>query len=180
MIDRPLLTQRVYKKQAEPLYSMLPTTFESSKPIFQTAYGDGNVTKAKQLLTQAGYTKENPLKLEVVYPSNSLTREQLASTLREYTAQKLEGIVQIQLKTEESATLFANLGKGIYQTVLLDWYPDFGDPDNYVQPFFSCAKGTVDKGCEEGAQSKSGVVLLQRSHESVNFPGTQGTRPSSP
>ncbi len=157
MIDRPLLTQRVYKRQAEPLYSMIPNTFESYKPIFQTAYGDGNVTKAKQLLTQAGYTKDNPLKFDVVYSANIPMREQLASTLREYAAQKLEGIVQIQLKAEESTTLFANLGKGLYQTVLLDWYPDFGDPDNYVQPFFSCAKGTVDKGCEAGASQSQGL-----------------------
>ncbi len=156
MIDRPLLTERIYKKQAEPLYSMIPDTLDSHKPIFQTAYGDGNVIKAKELLTQARYTKDNPLKLEIVYPTSSPTRAQIASTLREYAAQKLEGIVQLQLKAEESATLFANIGKGIYQTVLLDWYPDFGDADNYIQPFFSCSKGTADKGCESGASRSQG------------------------
>ncbi len=156
MIDRPLLTERVYQKQAEPLYSMIPKTFDSYKPLFQTTYGDGNLPKAKKLLAQAGYTKDNPLKLEVVYPADSLTREQIASTLREYAAQKLEGIVQIQPQAEESATLFANIGKGIYQTVLLDWYPDFGDPDNYIQPFFSCAKGTAATGCEQGASQTQG------------------------
>lgn len=156
MIDRSLLTERVYKKQAEPLYSIIPNTFDSYKPIFQTTYGDGNVTKAKELLESAGYTKDNPLKLQMVYPGYSLTREQTASTLREYAAQKLEGIVQIQLQAEESATFFANIPKGIYQTVLLDWYPDFGDADNYIQPFFSCAKGSADKGCQEGASRSQG------------------------
>jgi len=156
MIDRPLLTERIYKKQASPLYSMIPDTLDSHKPIFQTAYGDGNVTKAKELLTQAKYTKDNPLKLEVVYPTSSPTRAQIASTLREYAVETLEGIVQIQPQTEESATLFANIGKGIYQTVLLDWYPDFGDADNYIQPFFSCTKGTVTNGCDEGASRSQG------------------------
>jgi len=156
MIDRPLLTERVFSKQAEPLYSMIPDTFDSYKPIFQTAYGDGNVTKTKELLAQAGYTKDNPLKLQVVYPSNSLTREQIASTLREYAAQQLEGIIQLQPQAEESATLFGNIPKGIYQTILLDWYPDFGDADNYIQPFFSCAQGSVAGGCEEGASRSQG------------------------
>lgn len=156
MIDRRLITERVYKQQAEPLYSMIPNTFDSYKPVFQTTYNDGNVTKAKELLTQAGYSQANPLKLEVVYPANSPTREQIASTLREYATQKLEGIVQIQPQTEESATLFANIGKGIYQAVLLDWYPDFGDPDNYIQPFFSCTKGSAAQGCEEGASRSQG------------------------
>jgi peptide/nickel transport system substrate-binding protein len=91
---------------------MIPDTLDSHKPIFQTAYGDGNVTKAKELLTQAKYTKDNPLKLEVVYPTSSPTRAQIASTLREYAVETLEGIVQIQPQTEESATLFANIGKG--------------------------------------------------------------------
>lgn len=157
MIDRPLLTERIYKKQAQPLYSMIPDTFDSYKPVFQTAYGDGNITKAKELLAQAGYSKENPLNLELVYPAYSLTREQIASTLREYAAQKLEGIVQIQPKAEEGATFFANSAKGIYQTILQDWYPDFGDADNYIQPFLSCAKGTADKGCEQGASQSQGL-----------------------
>lgn len=157
MIDRPLLTERVYKKQAQPLYSMIPDTFDSYKPVFQTAYGDGNVTKARELLAQAGYTKENPLNLEIVYPAYSLTREQMASTLREYAAQKLEGIVQIQPKAEEGATFFANSAKGIYQSILQDWYPDFGDVDNYIQPFLSCVKGSADKGCEQGASQSQGL-----------------------
>ncbi len=156
IIDRPLLVERVYKQQAVPLYSMIPNTFDSYKPLFQTSYGDGNVAKAKELLTKAGFTKANPLKLELWYPTTSTTREQVASTLREYAAEKLEGIVQFQPQGGESATVFANIGKGIYQTFLLDWYPDFGDADNYIQPFFSCAKGSAAKGCEEGASQGQG------------------------
>lgn len=154
-IDRSLITERVYKKQAQPLYSMIPDTFKSYKPVFLTSYGDGNVDKAKELLTKAGYSKDNPLKLQVAYPAYSLTREQIASTLREYAAQKLEGIIQIQPQPDESATFFANMAKGIYQLMLLDWYPDFGDADNYIQPFLSCAKGNAD-GCQQGASQSQG------------------------
>ncbi len=155
-IDRSLITDRVYRKQAEALYSMIPSTFDSYQPIFQTKYGDGNVAKAKELLAQAGYNASNPLKLEVFYPANSLTREQIASTLREYASQRLEGIVQIQPQAEESTTFFANIGKGLYQIALLDWYPDFGDPDNYIQPFLGCAKGSESSGCSEGASQSQG------------------------
>lgn len=156
LIDRPLITERVYRKQAEALYSMIPSTFDSYEPIFQTKYGDGNVAKAKELLVTAGYSASNPLKLEVFYPANSLTREQIASTLREYANQKLAGIVEIQPQAEESTTFFANIGKGLYQIALLDWYPDFGDPDNYIQPFLGCAKGSAATGCTEGASQSQG------------------------
>jgi peptide/nickel transport system substrate-binding protein len=156
LIDRPLFVERVYKKQAQPLYSMIPDTFDSYQPVFQTAYGDGKVDQAKELLARAGYTKDNPLKLQVAYPGYSLIREQIASTLREYGTQRLEGIIQIQPQPEESATFFANQAKGIYQAILQDWYPDFGDVDNYIQPFLSCAAGTMDKGCDKGASQSQG------------------------
>jgi len=156
LIDRPLFVERVYKKQAQPLYSMIPDTFDSYKPVFQTAYGDGKVDRAKELLARAGYTKDNPLKLQVAYPGYSLIREQIASTLREYGTQRLEGIIQIQPQPEESATFFANQAKGIYQAILQDWYPDFGDVDNYIQPFLSCAEGSADKGCDKGASQSQG------------------------
>jgi peptide/nickel transport system substrate-binding protein len=39
---------------------------------------------------------------------------------------------------------------------LVAWTPDFGDADNYIQPLFSCAKGSVEKGCEEGASKSQG------------------------
>ncbi|WP_009631741.1 ABC transporter substrate-binding protein [Synechocystis sp. PCC 7509] len=156
MIDRSLITDRVYRKQAEALYSMIPSTFDSYQPIFQTKYGDGNIAKAKELLAQAGYNASNPLKLEVFYPATSLTREQIASTLREYASQKLAGIVEIQPQAAESTAFFGNIGKGLYQIALLDWYPDFGDPDNYIQPFLGCTKGSEAGGCSEGASQSQG------------------------
>jgi peptide/nickel transport system substrate-binding protein len=155
-IDRSLITDRVYRKQAEALYSMIPSTFDSYEPIFQTKYGDGNIVKAKELLAQAGYNASNPLKLEVFYPATSTTREQIASTLREYASQKLAGIVEIQPQAAESTAFFGNIGKGLYQIALLDWYPDFGDPDNYIQPFLGCAKGSESGGCTEGASQSQG------------------------
>jgi len=157
MIDRPLITQRVYQQQAEPLYSMIPNTFDSYKPVFQTTYGDGNVEQAKALLAQAGYTSANPLTIEIAYPAYSLTREQVASTLQEYGSQRLDGAVQIQTKAEEGATFFANISKGVYQAVLLDWYPDFGDADNYIHPFLSCTQGNATAGCEQGASQSQGL-----------------------
>lgn len=156
LIDRKLINERVLRNQSEPAYSMIPNTFDVSKPIFQTAYGDGNIPKVKELLAKAGFSKEKPLKLEVWYPSGSAIRQQVASTLREYANQQLEGVVEIQPQAVESASFFANIRKGIYQSALVDWYPDFSDPDNYIQPLISCSKGSEATGCQEGASQSQG------------------------
>jgi peptide/nickel transport system substrate-binding protein len=156
LMDRKLINERILRKQAEPAYTLIPTSFDASKPTFATTYGDGNIAKAKELLTKAGFTPTNPLKLEIWFPSGSAARQQVAGTLREYAAKQLEGIVQIQPQPVEATTLFGQIGKGIYQSALVDWYPDFSDPDNFIAPLISCNKGSEATGCEEGASKSQG------------------------
>jgi peptide/nickel transport system substrate-binding protein len=68
MVDRPLLNDRVFQGQAEPLYSLIPPSFEVAKPVFKEAFGDGNFAQAKTLLTEAGFSEANPLTVEIWYP----------------------------------------------------------------------------------------------------------------
>lgn len=156
-LDRNLLKDRVFRGQIEPLYSLIPVTMEGIyQPVFQQQYGDGNIEKATQALKEAGYTPENPLKLELWYRSNLTSNSLVASTLKADIERKLGGILQLQLNGVESATAYDNLAKGIYPLFILDWTPDFLDADNYLQPFLDCTKGTPEKGCEEGETKQAG------------------------
>ncbi|QXE22857.1 extracellular solute-binding protein family 5 [Richelia sinica FACHB-800] len=157
LIDRPLLNERVLLGQADPLYSMIPTTFNVSQPLFKEKYGDANFDQAKQLLTKAGFSTANPAKVQVWYPASSPTRSLVAQTLKSLVDTKLEGILQLEVKTVEGATFFKDISKGSYPIALLDWYPDFLDPDNYIQPFLDCPKGSDAKGCEEGGSQTQGA-----------------------
>ncbi len=156
LIDRNLLNERVLQGKAEPVYSLIPTKFNGYKPVFQENYGDGNFDKAKELLKQAGYSQQNPAKIEIWYAANSTKRQLTASTLKASVEQKLEGLMELELNSVEAATAFKNLDKGIYQTFMLDWYGDFVDADNYIQPFLECTKGSPEKGCEQGASQFQG------------------------
>ena len=156
IIDRKLLNERVLQGKGEPVYSLVPTQFNSYKPVFQENYGDGNFDKAKELLKEAGYSPENPAKIEIWYPANFTKKQLTASTLKAYVERKLEGLMELELNSVEAATAYENLDKGVYQTFMLDWYGDFIDADNYIQPFLECTKGTKEKGCEEGASQFQG------------------------
>lgn len=156
LIDRPLLNERVLFGQADPLYSMIPTTFTVSQPLFKEKYGDGKFAEAKKLLTTAGFSQQNPAKIQVWYPASSPTRSLAAQTLKSLADTKMDGILQLEVKTVEGATFFKEISKGLYPIALLDWYPDFLDPDNYVQPFLACKKGSDAKGCEEGGSQTQG------------------------
>lgn len=155
-INRPLLNERVLFNQAEPLYSTIPTSFDVSQPLFKDKYGDGNIEKAKQLLQQAGFSAAKPVKLQIWYPSGSPTRQKAANLLAEYAKQQMGGILEFEVKTDDSAIFFSNKSKGVYPITLLDWYPDFLDADNYVQPFLECPKGSAAGGCQEGGSKSQG------------------------
>ncbi|MBD1876159.1 peptide ABC transporter substrate-binding protein [Nodosilinea sp. FACHB-131] len=155
MIDRPLLNERVFQGQAEPLYSLIPASFEIAKPVFKDAYGDGDFDKAKTLLAEAGFSEANPLTLEIWYPSASTTRSIVANTLKESIEAGLPGLVTVSVQNTEGATLWENVGKGIYPIVLSNWYPDYYDPDTFIQPFMSCEKGSNNL-CEEGPSQANG------------------------
>lgn len=156
MIDRPLINERVLLGQSDPLYSMIPTTFNVSQPVFKDKYGDANFDQAKKLLTTAGFSKENPATVQIWYPSSSANRRFAAQTLKSLADQQMEGILQLEISTVESATFFKDISRGIYPAALVDWYPDFLDPDNYVQPFLSCEKGSNAQGCEDGGSKTQG------------------------
>ena len=156
LIDRPTINERVLYGQGNPLYSILPSTFDVAQPGFKTVYGDGNIAKAKQLLTQAGFSPQNPAKIQIWYPSGSTPRRLTAGFLRAYAQQKLGGMLELEPNTIESASFFKYASKNIYPATLQDWYPDFLDPDNFVQPFLECPKGSVAKGCEEGSSQSQG------------------------
>lgn len=168
IINRTLIDDRVLRGQAEPLYSLIPTAFDSYRPTFEANYGEANANKSKELLTKAGYSAENPAIVEIWHPSGSITRGIVAETIKAYTDKELGGAIKFIPNSVESASFFGNVSKGVYPSALVDWYPDFLDPDNYVQPFMSCSKGSPNTGCEEGAaQSRGSFYYSDRANQLI-------------
>lgn len=156
LIDRPLLIERVLQGLGEPLYSLIPTSFSSYRPVFQERYGPFNPTQAKQLLRQAGFSESRPLRLEIWHSANSIPASMVAAILRAIAKRDSEGLLEFQPRSIAAAAYFKNVGKGLYESSLSNWYPDFLDADNYIYPFLSCAQGSVQSGCIEGGAQSQG------------------------
>jgi peptide/nickel transport system substrate-binding protein len=174
LVDRPTINERILYGQGKPLYSIVPDTFSVSQPVFKDAYGDGNIQLAKQLLTQAGFSPQNPAKIQIWYPSGSTNRRLTAGFLSAYAKQKLGGMLQLEPNTIESASFFKYVSKNIYPVTLQDWYPDFLDPDNFVQPFLECPTGSVTGGCKEGGtQSQGSFYYSDRMNQLIAAQGKE-------
>jgi len=159
----------ILQGQAEPIYSLIPTSFSADEPTFQTEKGNADFEAAKQKLQGAGYSPTNPVTLEVWHPSGSTIRSLVASTLSAMAEQELDGILNIEPRTVESASFFSNISKGIYPAALIDWYPDFLDADNYIHPFLSCTQGSAKNGCQEGgAKTQGSFYYNERMNELID------------
>ena len=156
MIDRQLISDRAFKGQAEPLYSLIPKSFSVYEPVFEEAYGDGNYEEARSYLEAAGITEANPLSFEIWYPSASTPRQVAAQTIKQSVEQELSGLVNVTVSTAESATLWENVESGAYNSVLSNWYPDYFDPENFVQPFLTCEEGSNKTLCTVGSTQANG------------------------
>ncbi len=156
MMDRQLISDRAFKGQAEPLYSLIPKSFPVYDPVFEEAYGDGNFEEAKAYLAEAGITEANPLEFEIWYPSASTPRSVAANTIKQSVEQALPGLVNVTVSTAESATLWENVENGAYNSVLSNWYPDYFDPENFVQPFLTCDEGSSETLCTVGSPQANG------------------------
>ncbi len=150
-IDRQLIQDRVFNGQVEPLYSLVPSIFDVSKPVFQNSSGNADAKKAKDLLKKAGYSSKKPVEVEFWYRSNVPSDGPAATTIKAFMEKELGSLAKVELKSIESATAYNNLDKGTYPMFMLDWSGDYYDPDTYVYPFLGCAEGSVESGCKDGA-----------------------------
>lgn len=168
VIDREAAIARALQGQAEPIYSLVPTSFSAYEPAFER-YSEGGTAEAKRLLEEAGVTPENPVELELWYPSGSPVRSQVATFLQAIASRDLEGLVAIEPKSVEAGTAFKNLSEGVYQSFLVDWYPDFLDADNYIHPFLSCDDGLPEEGCNKGgAQTQGSFYYSAKANELID------------
>lgn len=139
LIDRAAVSEQVYKDTYQPLFAHVPEGFMGSFPMLKDAYGDGNggpsVEKAKQILTDAGITEKVTLRLQYnpdhYGPSSG---DEYAM----YKAQLEEGgLFAVDLQSTEWVQYAKDRTADVYPMYQLGWFPDYSDPDNFVNPFFS-------------------------------------------
>ncbi|MFM6898210.1 MAG: ABC transporter substrate-binding protein, partial [Microcystis panniformis] len=96
LVDRDLLNDRILQGQGIPLFSLIPTTFSESQPVFKERYGNHNIEQAKQLLKTAGYSPEKPAIVEVWHSSGSITSSSVAAVMKALAKRDLDNMIQFE------------------------------------------------------------------------------------
>ena len=122
-IDRQRIIDEVFEGAGTPLHSMIPSGFDWAH---------------KDYMSDISEELDEPVKFDLWYPLNKYgdtepdLAEEIARSLNE------TGDFEVTTKSADWASEYSsNLNTGTYGAYLLAWYPDYFDPDDYIEPFYS-------------------------------------------
>lgn len=135
IVDRQALVRDVYKRTAEPLYSMVPNNISSHTNSFHNEYGDPDVTAARTLLQQAGV--ETPVDLTLTYTTDHYGPETAQEFKKLQSQLNSSGLFSVRIEGYKWTEFRPAVSKREYSAYGMGWLPDFPDPDTYIAPFLT-------------------------------------------
>jgi peptide/nickel transport system substrate-binding protein len=134
-VDREAIVDRVFEGRVIPAYSTVPEGYPYAIEPFLDQYGTRDLNKAIDLLTQAGYSEDNPLVLDFWYPPEhyGTTTADVFQLLTEQVEET--GLVTVEAHSQNWATYITAAVEGQYPIYILGWFPDFVFPDTWLFPW---------------------------------------------
>jgi peptide/nickel transport system substrate-binding protein len=148
-VDRKAVVDEVFKGSATALASMVPSAFPSSEPKWEQFYGAGSPppttstrgapaptgkTLVDKYLSAAGKSS-GTVPVDLWYsPTHYGDTEQAVA---EVVARSLEktGRFTVKIRNVEWAEYGKKRAAGEMPVFLMGWFPDYLDPDDYLEPF---------------------------------------------
>ncbi len=138
--NREQYAETVREGAVLPAYSWIPPGMPGHDDKLGQQYKDA-VDASKKLLADAGYPDGKGLTVEILQADSSVSKL-TGEWLKEQWETNLG--ITVNLKTEETATYFADRNAGKYQVTSGGWGADYPDPQNWM-PLFKTG-GALNSG----------------------------------
>jgi len=141
-INRTLITSTVYANLATPLYSMIPNGMAYHRDVFNVSgglnYANFNYTRTQQILKEKGYSKSNPLVVNLWYETSGHYPQsgELATALLTSIDAAAPGNISVVLHSSDWASMEGLRDSQSMDVFIMGWYPDFIETDDYITPFY--------------------------------------------
>lgn len=137
-IDREAIVDRVFEGRNTPAYHMVPPGYPFATEPFRDKYGTRDLQMAIDILTNLGYTEDNPFTFTLSYPPEhyGTTTADVMQVIKEQLEET--GLIKVELSSQNWAEYVDSFVAGQLPVFILGWFPDFVDPDNWVRPFAHC------------------------------------------
>lgn len=162
-IDREVLTEKVTQFGELPSFNLVPagvTDYEQSIPEYAAWTQEEREAEAQRLYAQAGYTAEQPLRIEIRY-NTSENHKKVALAIASMWKQVLGAVAT--LVNEEWKVFLQNRDQQVVTQVFrAGWIGDYNDPYSFLSLFetnhglndYGYSNSTVDTLLEEIAKER--------------------------
>ncbi len=174
-VDRDELSDVVFGGAVTPLLSPVPPGFLGANEAFETAYQAPNLSLATDLLTQAGYSPDNKLQINLGFPPEHYGVTTADGVLLIAQQWEATGMIDVNEVSQEWSTYVSDCTNGdTFDVCVLGWFFDFPDAENYLQPFIEgdglgtmvlCPNESCGDATTTGIDPSLGELLLQQRAE---------------
>ena len=142
-VDRDAFVNNIEAGVGKAALSWIPPGMPGYNANIGTQYVF-NVTKAKQLLAQAGYSDVSKLPQITFSYSNTGSNPTVAQFLQGQMQQNLG--INVVLDPEDSKTFSNNVNTGNFMWAFFGWGADYPDPDDWLPALFGTGAGNNHTG----------------------------------
>ncbi|WP_186648607.1 peptide ABC transporter substrate-binding protein [Fluviispira vulneris] len=134
-LDRDVITQNILEGSQLSLYDFVPygiKDYNQAKAYWQDYPREKQLAEARKLYAEAGYSKENPLKINLAY-NTSEGNKKIATAVASMWNKELG--VQATIQNEEWKSLLEKRINGDFELIRYSYIADINDPINYLIQF---------------------------------------------
>ncbi|OKP52547.1 oligopeptide ABC transporter substrate-binding protein OppA [Serratia marcescens] len=136
-LDKEIIAGKVLGYGQQPAWTFTPTGAGGYSLQAGAAAGwtpEQRHARAKQLLTEAGFNAENPLRFTLLY-SNDATIKKIVIAAAAMWKKNLG--VEATLQSQERKVTLDNINRGQYSVAFTRWLADYNDPSTFLNVFRS-------------------------------------------
>ncbi|MCY4488357.1 MAG: peptide ABC transporter substrate-binding protein [Deltaproteobacteria bacterium] len=164
-IDREILTGKVTKGGEIPAYAWVPpgvNQYAGAKVPWQGLSKAERLARAKKLYAEAGYSKDNPLKVQILY-NTSESHKRIAIAIGGMWKKALG--VQTELFNQEWKVYLTTRRAKQFDVLRAGWIGDYNDANTFLE----LLKGTVGTMNPAGYASSEYDALMQKAETETDL-----------
>ncbi len=169
-LDRSIVTEQVLKGGQIPAFTFTPGTtanFSVPEVAFAQMSQSERDAKAKELMAEAGYGADNPLKFELLY-NTSEGHKKVATVAAQMWKQKLG--VEATLANQEWKVFLETRGKQGFDLARGGWCGDYNEASTFLDLM------TTQSGYNDGKYSNAEIDKLMNDAKTAADPNANYTR----
>ncbi|MEX0446391.1 ABC transporter substrate-binding protein [Xenorhabdus sp. SGI246] len=136
-VDRDVIAYKVLRQGQKPAYTIVPPNvggFEFTGPDYASWTQEQRIKKAKELLNEAGFNQNNPLKFNLLYNTHE-SHKKIAIAVSSMWKKNLG--VEAVLQNQEWKVMLDNMHQGKFEVIRRAWIADYNSPMNFLNMFMS-------------------------------------------